>query len=59
MSENIIDSKNFDVTDEWQKVEFIFTQQSTQNFNGLMLTIGQAGSTKNIIVDTVSMVKID
>lgn len=56
--ENIIDSKVFEVNDEWQKVEFTFTQQATTGFNGLMLVIGQKGSTKNIIVDNVSMIKM-
>ena len=57
--EHIIASKTFDVTDQWQKVEFEFTQYDTVNIKGLMLTLGQSGSTQNIIVDNVSMTKLN
>ena len=57
--EKAIESKTFAVTDEWQKVEFVFTQQSTESFNGLMLAISSTDSNKNILVDNVSMTKLD
>ncbi len=57
--EHIISSRKFRVTDEWQKVEFVFTQKDTSGMNGLMLSIGQNGGTKNVLIDNVSMTKID
>lgn len=58
--ENVIDSKNFRLTDEWQKIEFTFTQVSTDFSKGLMLVIGHHdGSSRNVLVDNVSMTKIN
>ena len=58
--ENVIDSKNFRLTDEWQKIEFTFTQVSTDFSKGLMLVIGHHdGSNRNVLVDNVSMTKIN
>ena len=57
--ESVPASKRFDVTDQWQKVEFVFTQDNIYKMNGMMLCIGQNGGNKNILVDNVSMTKLD
>ena len=57
---SVLASQRFRLTDEWEKIEFTFEQKDVRNMNGLMLTRGQHnGKTKNVLVDNVSMTKID
>ena len=57
---NVITARQFELTDEWQKIEFTFGQGNTRALSGLMLVIGQYdGKTKNVLVDNVSMTKIE
>ena len=52
--------KQIQLTDEWQEIEYIYNCTAPKSFKALLLVIGQSdGKYRNVLVDNVSMTKID
>ncbi len=57
---SVSNHKQIDLTEDWQEIEYVYNCTNPNSFKALLLIIGQCdGTTKDVLVDNVSMTKID